>query len=293
MRKFKGLIFLLILLIFTSIFFLFYKNLGGVWDGKNKVSLVTQKDESVIVSVFDPKLETVTNIKIPGNTEVEVSRQLGTWKLSSVWKLSENEGKIGELVSQTVTKNFKFPVFLWGDSIANGFGEGDLGSVLKAVFYRYRTNLKFLDRVRISMFMLGVKQGNKLYIDLSDTTLLKKTRLADGLEGYVVSPKGSEKLLNIFSDNEVAQMNLKMIIRDQGGKPKVAEEVASVIEVLGPKLVSITKEEREDFNCIVSGKIASFTKRVSRTLGCSIAEVSSLDNFDLEIKIGENFVKRF
>lgn len=284
---------ILVVVFLGIVAFLFSKWQSGVWDGKNKVSLVTQNNESVHVITFDPKLELITNIKIPGSTEVEVSRGLGTWKVGNVWKLAENEGLTRELVSGTITKNFKFPVFLWGDPTIFGFAEGSLGSVLKAMIFKYETNLGFLDKIKIGLFALGVKQGSRINIDLADSAILQKTKLKDGEEGYAISGKSSEKLWSIFSDNEVTQSNLKLVIRDSAGMPKVAEEVAKVIEVLGPKVTSITKEEKGGFDCFISGKVASFTKRVSRILNCSLSDEFSLGNFDLEIKIGEKFAERF
>ncbi|MEK7112444.1 MAG: hypothetical protein AAB875_03890, partial [Patescibacteria group bacterium] len=62
------------------------------WYGRFKVSAVYPTGEGDIsVSVFDPKNESITSILIPGSTELDAARQLGTWRAKSVWQLGINE----------------------------------------------------------------------------------------------------------------------------------------------------------------------------------------------------------
>lgn len=295
-KKTKGskLLRIIILSLLLVLFFILFKNLGnGFWDGENKLSLVVSKPEFVEVIIFDPKPGSMTTIRIPGNTEVEVSRGLGTWKLGSVWQLSIDQGKTGYLLSETVTKNFMFPAYLWAGGEAEGFTKGDLKSVLGAVFAGYKTNVGLFDRVKIGLFALGVKNTNRINVNLEETSLLKETKLKDGVSGFTISGKVSEKLLSFFSDNEVSDLNLRMQVVDFTGKPQVAQKVGAIVEVLGPKVASISKEDKKDFDCVISAKKKFFGERVARFFNCSQDSKPFLGNFDLKIELGEKFAERF
>ena len=142
---------------------------SGFFRSSTKPTFVVNDENGAIVSVFDKQQGTITDIVIPGNTQVNVSRQLGTWKLASVWKLGENEKLEGVLLTETIIKNFKIPVNAWRDHLSG------------------RTNLGVGDRLLFWFFSLGASSGDKREIDLANQNFLKKTRLWSREEGYLVS----------------------------------------------------------------------------------------------------------
>lgn len=263
------------------------------WNSKEKLSLaMMSSDGTVVVSVLDPKNGEITNISIPKNTQVESARELGTWKIKSIWALGVNEKLGGRLLKDTVLKNFKFPVSVWADEQALGFASGDTLAVLKAMLFPYDTNLKMGDRLRIGIFSLGLGNSKRTDLDLAKSGYLKKTRLTDGEEGYTVSGKIPKDLLVVFSDPEISRLGLKVHIRDASGNSRVAQEVAEVIEVMGAKVAAVSKEPKASSDCSIRGS-NFFAKDVAKLLSCKLEKEGPEGKFDLELEIGDGFAGRF
>lgn len=283
----------LILVIFIFSIFVYLYRSSEFWDRKNKLSIVINKKNLVQISTFDPEVSEIVNVVIPGNTEVEVSRQLGRIKVRNVWQLGVNEGFEGKLLAETITHHFKFPVPAWADSDASGFSDTNLASLFKATFLPYKTNLKIGDRIRIAAFALRVKNIKRVEINLSETSYIRRIVLADGSMGYVVDGSFPQNLLVVFSDNEIARRGTTAVIIDKTSDANTAEELGEVIEVLGAKVASIEKREEESFDCEVEGKNTEIAKRVAVLFSCDVIRKEAEGNFDLLIKIGDKFADRF
>lgn len=277
-------IFLFLLLIFQTKF----------WSSSAKSFLVIQKKSGdIVVSVFDPELEKITNIVIPKNTEVGVARQLGVWKLGSVWRLGENEGIGGRLLAETIVKHFKLPVVAWADSLAEGLAMGDLLGVTKGSLLPYKTNLGMGDKIRIGLFSIRIKNFKREDINLSESNVLRKTRLIDGEEGYVLVGDLPNWLNALFSNPDISDAKVKVIIYDATGKVRIAEEVGEVVEVMGAKLASVKKEKAGDFDCEISGREKRIANEVAKVFSCQKLKRDPEGNFDLEIRLGKEFARRF
>jgi hypothetical protein len=239
-------------------------------------------------------LQEIANIYIPKNTEVEVSRQLGIWKLGSVWQLGANEKIDGKLLTGTLRHYFKFPVVAWADSEAEGFSEGSLGKVARALFNPYKTNLTFGDKLSLAAFSLRVNNTKRTGIDLAETTYLIRTNLKDGSEGYRVTRSFSQRLLSIFADDVISQNSYKIAIIDASGEANTADDVGELMQVLGAKVASVTNDgEDGDINCFIRGNDKVVVDRVAGLLSCDDWEFGKSGSFDLEIKLGTSFIKNF
>jgi hypothetical protein len=279
--------------LFILLFALFLSFGTKYWNGRKLSVAINTKEGDIVVSTFDIQNEEITNILIPASTELTLARQLGTWRARSVWKLGMNEKFEGELVKETVIRNFHFPVTAWADSGALGFGSGDGVGAIKAAFTPYKTNLNLPDRLRLLFFALGTKSANINDLDLGQTTLLRKTKLIDGEEGYVLTSRIPETIIIIFSDNAFAQGNFRVIIKDASGKNLLGEAVGQTIELLGAKVASVEKQNPADFDCYVAGKNAEFTEKLAQVFSCQRNKASPEGNFDAEMGIGEAFAKRY
>lgn len=265
-----------------------------LWRAERKVGVVINSPVGdIVVVVLDAKNEEMTKIIIPGSTELEVARQLGKWKARSVWKLGENEKLGGKLLRETIIKDFHFPILGFADGGAYGFSQGDALGILKAAILPYKSNLTVADRIRIGLFSLGVKASKRRDIDLTRSSYLKKARLKDGEEGYLISGKIPKELLIVFSEPEIASEGLKVNIKDATGNGFSASEVGETIEVLGAKVTAVTKLPRTDSDCQVAGKVESSAKSVGELFGCKMKSGAPDGNFDIELEIGEAFARRF
>lgn len=286
---------LLYLTLFTIVVLciLFIKSPTENWTGNNKLFLVTSnKDGSINVISFNPVDSEIINIHIPGNTEVEVAHQLGLWKLRSIWQLGKQEQIGGSLLTSTIAKNFKFPVYLWSSESGISLLSSKTSDLIQAVIIPYESNLGLRDKIHLALFSLGVKNSKRIDIELLNTKFLKKTVLKDGEEGYVITGNVPKDLISAFSGSQFSQMDLKIMIRDRSDSPALAEDIGKIVEVFGGKVSSIVREPGQDIGCFITGKNKSFIKSVLKVLPCNDAEHIN-SNFDLEMVIGRNFNKDF
>ena len=264
------------------------------WKSSEKTFLAISKEGGeVAISVFDPELEKITNIIIPKNTEVDVARQLGRWKLGSVRELGENEDLEGMLLAETIVKHFKLPVAAWADSPALGFAEGDILGIVKASLLPYKTNLGIGDKLKLGLFSIRIKNLKRENIDFSEGNILKKVTLIGGEEGYVLAGRLPNYIVALFSNPDISSEGATVIILDATGKANVAEDVGEVIEVMGVKIANIKKEEVADFDCEVKGKDKELLEEITQVFSCKKLKVMPEGNFDLEIKIGKDFTRRY
>lgn len=284
---------MIIFFVFAFLLGIFFR--AKIWRSEAKLILaVNRPDEAVSVLVFDPKAKEITNIVIPKNTEVEVSRGLGKWKLKSIWALGQNEKIGGRLLSETIRKNFRTPVNAWADQKAEGLIRPNFFRLLISTLSPYKTNLSLADKIRLFTFSLTVKEFKRTEINLAETSFLTKSRLIDGEEGYLITNKYPQKLLVIFSDAIFSSGNFKVAIANASENGKIGENVAEIIEVMGAKVAMIVNQESKDADCRVSGQDKKAVKSVSLVFGCEEAkDVLSDSNFDIEIELGEKFSKRF
>ena len=297
-NRFSGLFLKIVLpvaLILAAVVFL--KINTQYWDGKEKFAVAYRLESGdVAVTLLDPKLSEVITLTIPGDTQVEVARNYGTMRIKNVWQLGINEKIKGRLLSETLTQNFLFPVFLWSESDAKSLGEGNLNGILRFIFIPSSTNIPFGDRLSAGFFSLRIQEIGRSNIDLGKSQFLAKQRLNDGQNGYILSGPVSQRLTVYFSDNYVANTyvadkSLRVGITDATGEPGVAEKMGQIVEVLGGKVISIDKNSVADTDCLVTGRDRIVIKKVANLFSCKIGKVGG--DLDLQISLGTAFAKRF
>jgi len=286
-KKYALILFAVLLCVLTYLFFLGKR----VFDGKEKTLLVAGGKNDVLIVILDPEVQEVTRISIPATTLVSVSRNLGDWKIGSVWELGENEKLGGRLLAETVTKNFYAPVSSWVNSDGFDFFQGKLG-VLKFIFSGLESNLTFVDRVRMSTFFLGVKDYKKTDIDLAKTQFLLEQKLPDGSNGYVVTSNMPQKLLILFSDPELSNNTAKVSITNLSDSPKVASKMGAIIETFGAKVVMVQDKDEENVGCIISSKDRALVQSLLNMFGCEY-EKGEGGGIDVDFRFGKKFVEWF
>jgi hypothetical protein len=236
----------------------------------------------------------MTSYLIPGETEFEVSRGLGKWKLKSIWNLGQQE-KIGagKLLTETLTKHAAIPVFAFSDKDGYGLISGGIKSSLLSIFSSYETNISMGDRIAIALFSFWVNNTKRVEINLSETSFLNSKVLIDGTNGYVVPRNAPESLLAVFADREITDKYPKFAIFDNTGAFGFSESLSGILEVLGGKVLSVTRGQKWGGVCEVRSKSSDISKRLSLLFGCGESKTIKEGNFDTEITIGENFAKDY
>ncbi len=283
--------YLVLLLVFVSLF-IFVKLSTKEWNGEDKVSFAyTLSSGDIGLTVLDPKLEEITTFIVPGDTEVEVARGLGSLKVKNVWQLGVNEKLGGSLLTQTITKDFLFPVYLWSNDLPNGISNLNLKEVLRFIFLSKNTNISFGDRLSIGVFVFKAESIQMNEINLGKSLFLVKSKLSDGSLGYEVPSEISERLTFYFSDSDFSDSGIRVHISDATGAFGVSERVGKVLEVMGAKVVSIEKLQLESSDCEILGGNKIAIEKISKVFDCK--KSYNQNNSDIEIKLGGEFAKKF
>lgn len=255
--------------------------------------VVNGEDGSSFVLVFDPKQDQILSIRIPPNTQVEVARRLGIRKIKSVWELGVNEGVGGQLLAETVTRYFKFPVTAWSDSKALKLTSNNPFEVFYSAFGNYDTNLTFGDRVSLALFAIDVPNTGREEIDLADTAYLKETLLRDGENGYVVTGVQAEKLYSYFADETISNKEIGIGIRNGSTDPFVSKRIGEIVEVLGAKAAAISEGSNSEDDCLVRGNNMEVIRKIADIFSCTKEYQPYKQGVDIEIVFGESFSRRF
>lgn len=280
-----------VFLIFAVIFL--FRFTTKFWSKDSTLSVVfPQKSGDIEIASFNPSDNSISTLVVPGETQVRVARQLGTWRIKSVWKLGENEKVVGKLLAETVTREFNVPVYAWADSTFQGFTKSDPISIIKAASFIYKTNLGLGDKAKLAFFSFGIKNFKRSEINLKDTRFLTKNLLVDGEEGYRLTSDLPTSILAEFYDAILSKGNAKIKIIDDTGNSGVAESVGKISEVVGLKVASIQKEQSSQTDCLISGSNKYAVKKLSLLFSCVEKDLGE-SNFDVIMKLGTDFSKRY
>lgn len=267
----KKIFFPAIIIITIILVYSFVRN--STWNSKDKFSYFSlEENGDVAVFLLDPKLGEKTKITIPADTQVSVSRNYGLLRIKNVWQLGINEKIGGKLMAETITKNFQFPVIYWWN--------------------KDNSNISPIDKIKLTLFMKKIKSVDENDIDMAKSQYLKKVKLADGDDGYMLVGTMSTRLTAYFSDTYLEEKNIRISIVDSTGKSGIAENLGAILEVIGGKVVAIERKPvNSDLDCKVGGANDRAIKNVLVLFGC--AKTADKSNFDLEIQIGGKFASRF
>jgi hypothetical protein len=293
-KKLNFFLLLLLLFIFVILGLFFFAKKHCI--GNLKISMVFPDEKgNVIVSTLSKKDSDLTLIEIPSNTQLESSRQLGTWKANSLWQLGINEKHDGKLLQETVTKNFHFPVTIWADKNVSGFVSGNIIKIIKSALFPYKSNLSIGDRLNLLLLAFSVKNEKTNNFDLSKMNVLKKTKLTDGEEGYVIINPVPVSVLSSFSESIDTKFNYMAQIVNATGSRLIAENVGKTIESMGYKITSIKEEYSIDnlYDCVIYGKNKDVVNKISQIYSCEIDNSKNSEEFDIVLRLGKEFSKRY
>jgi hypothetical protein len=287
------LVYLLILVLFVLGLFFFFKRPANLWDGKTRLTLAAQLENGdVLLANFDPLSQTITRINIPGETEVQVAHQLGTWRLKSVWKLGEQEGIQGEILSKTIVKTFHFPVEAWSEPRGAGLAAANTWEISKSLFADYKTNLSFWDKVNLAFFSLTIKARDRLDFSLINAGYLYETKLVDG-KGFRRRTKVPASVSNLFADSAISQENLRISVLNASGDSSLAGNLVETVEMMGGRVVSVKNLKKEAGDCAVIGRDSLTKREIEVIFSCSEESRAMSGDFDIEIYLGEAYPERF
>ncbi|MBN1168832.1 hypothetical protein JXA63_02980 [Candidatus Woesebacteria bacterium] len=286
--KFIGIAILLI----TTISLIGFFSSDGEWDTDKKISFVVNSDPEIVVTSIDPGSKEIYSVMIPAETQVEVARNLGQWKLGSVWDLGFNEGLEGLLLAETVTRHFYLPTYLYIESQDTSFLEGNLLSAVRILLSPTASNIGRKDLLKIIRFTSSVKNPNRKAVDLKNTNYLTQKQLKGGGMGYIKTKDLDQRIIAPFSNDYISgTISIVKIINNSKNR-LVSSDLGKVIEATGAKVAQVVNNEESQGNCMVSSKDVEIGEYYSKLFSCDY-ERSSNDNFDVVITLNQDFVDRY
>lgn len=266
---------------------------GSVWDGRTKIGVSLQKTSGEVdILVLDPTSTSITTLRIPAETEVQASNQLGTWKIGSITRLGRDKKIAQDFLKNTVIKTFGYPI----DAEA---GESFLTLVTGNALKRIQTaivedmGVSILDRIKIALFSLQVNEVRRFDVDLSKTAQLERVKLTDGSLGFQVSESIPTNIEAYFAIDNVISGNSNLLINNATSVNRYSLFVGKVFEALGINVTSIQNRDPKDFDCKVIGLSRDIVIKMARIFSCETEFSTPLDNFDIQIDIGTKFKNRF
>ncbi len=263
---------------------------SAYWDGEfNFTVLVGNKSGAVALYTFHEQSHSIVKVLIPGDTEVDVARNYGKLKIKNLWQLATNENIDGQLIQQTVTKSFMFPVEAWIADDEVSFFEGDFFDRLVALVSPVASNLTLGDKLRIFLYSLKITNENYSEIDLKDyPNYLVIARLLDGESGYVVNPEAMPaRLIGLYSDPRILTSNVTSLVVYSPGTKGKGRHLSTIIETLGTKVALLESGDEVNVDCEVRSINSYVRKKMARVFNCKESKNLPRGNFGLEIAVGE------
>lgn len=261
-----------------------------VWIEGARISVVVPLADPTVYS-YDPQNQTVTSFSIPQTTEITLAGEYGNWPAGSAWQLGANENKVW-LLAASVQKSLGVPIDAW---LAQGgiFDNGPLSFLLAG-----KTNLTFFDRLRLVAAVGRVGRLGRDQLDLVKLGVLKKTKLADGQDGYIVVTEKIEGVLDVLRDDRIFTEGKTLRIVNASGKSGLGAQGSRTATLLGLRVIGVDTG-RQVFGGVCSlsakqGKEGGLVyKRLMQVFGCEPSGQLPQGPADFEITIGEEFAKRY
>lgn len=270
------------------------RNSVNLWSDDQKLAVVVDDgDKGVVVVLLDPIHNEIHKFYYPESLQIETARNLGSWKIGSLWRLGANEKVGGMLLAHSVNKSLMTPVSAWADSKFLALLDKNFLNIPKNLIIAGNvSNLSLIDRIKIARLSLRVDDSKVMSYTSDNMNYIAETKLNDGSDGYVVTRQPSARILSLFINEHLrTNPNSTVIINSTGNRLK-ARQFGEVLEVTGIKIASIRDEAHEIGDCEISAANQKSAELLSRYFACSYSTKTST-NFDIEIRIGEDFIDRF
>lgn len=305
-RKGINLIFLIVfVLILAGIGYvswrLYFSWVNRHWITGARMTVIVGKENPKIYS-YNPQTKKITTIEIPANTEIEAANGYGTWLAGGLWGLGQQEKLEGGLLKNSIQKSLGIPVDAWieekGEKLfeknALGFFEAAIGAMNTG---KIQTNLTFFDRLGLLTKSVGTGSTDRKEINLVQSGVLKKTKLSDSTEGYIIIPEKAKVVFSEMSDDLIYTEAQKVVIVNTTSKSGLATTVAQTASILGTRVIN-TKNVNDDVDdCLIRTKSESrdtlTVKRFVQIFGCDVENIQTKSTEDIEIVLGRKFAERY
>lgn len=238
------------------------------WDGNSVINLVIAKSEQnegtsdlrdLSFVSFSPGEDKVTILKLSPDIYVDVPKNYGSWKLSSIYKLGqENNPPIGEdLVKMSVSKILALPV----DGIleVSSKESPDIESLISEwkgnMFSKYsfltkiKTDLSLKESLDFVSRISKVRDDNITSVDFLKTSITQSQLLPDSSRVLGVDAiKLDNFVKQNMTDPQISSEDLTVAVYNGTAHPGLTAEAVRMIENLGARVTIITNSSEKFVN---------------------------------------------
>lgn len=289
------------------------------WNGSSTINMVVKSDH-IYVASFNPSDSSLTLLKVPDETYVDVPLGFGRWPIRSVYDLGQAESPpIGaRLLKEAVSTSFGVPVdgylIIPGDfeKIVEGVRKNPFSVI--TLIRKGQTDLNFAETFRFWWGIRGVRFDNLTVSDIGGTSFTSWVLLPDGsrvlrldrlpLDQYIQSQ---------FEDSEIQAAGLSVGVYNATDHPGLADQAARVIANMGGRVVFTANAGETLEKSTVSGDPSYTLTRMAQVFapsclpisgwpfglfkskaGCTISS-SSIDTqrADIIVAVGEDYFARY
>lgn len=231
----------------------------------------TQPNGGILVEYVDFTNDKIYEIKIPESVEVNLARQRGTLRANAIEKLVSSENLPGEFISDTIIKTFHFPIDYWKHGLSSDI----------PLSVRLKYNLKKVTGI------------NRETIDLRESNYLYAEKLIDGEPGYKVRDTMPLLLQSIFADPAFSgEYRALQLVNKTGEHQYYLHNLIELFNVMGVKVAPVLDKEKASLDCLAISNDEKILAKIGSVLNCDI-KIGEPEAFDIELVVGEDFIKRF
>ena len=280
----------------------------AVWSGEGRVNWVMVGEDIFLVSL-EPKEKSLVVLEIPKDTEIEVTRGFGCYRIGAVYELGKLEGMNGELLRESAQEYFGIPV----DGYIRILDAKYYILNTKSAFLKILTNLLIKRKGQTNfskgdIFRLWWETRKALpsqikFIQLEDIRALKSKILIDGSKVWEIDQGRLDKFFqDNFYEPEIHQENLTVRTINATDHSGLAAHVARIISNMGGRVIEISNfkfqmtnqfqisNDRCEIRCKKEDQEKFTARRLQKVLGCEFVEDEDSDGrAEVTILAGEEY----
>ena len=254
--------------------------------------------DPLMVASLNKENNTLVLVSIPATLSVDVAHGLGTYPISSLWQLGEQEGTSGQIMSLSVEELLavSIPWFVGGtdQDLYEIFRFRTIPRLLSGAI---KTNMTLATFLWLSWHLGAVTSDRVIRISIP-RALTTRDSLPDGSERHTVSGALLDTVLSDeFEIESVRRERLTIRVVNTTTTPGLAERMARKVSRIGGNVVRTGNEEVSVEDCQIRASrdvLKSKTVAVLAALFGCVELASTAEQYsDLTVAVGRAYEARF
>lgn len=281
------------------------------WDGRSSINLIVKASDWSLLN-FDPVEKKLTVLKIPDETFIELPKNLGNWKISSIFELgqSENPANGAKLLEDSLSRMFGLPVEgtliinqeKQVEDIIRGFNKNFLNSFLS--LDKMESDLTKKELVNLMLQISGTRSDKIVFLDLGSSEITESILLGDSSRVLGIDTIKLDLFIrDKMTDDLIFNEEKTVAVFNSTDHPGLANEATRMITNLGGNVI-ITSNSAQNLDESVifeEGQTSETFIRLSQIFApeclskaCQISDPKvNSSRADIKIIIGEDFYQRY